>query len=113
MSDDRFSSGLMAPLLKPAQTREEILALRDRLEAVGLQLNYEGTLVFSIHFEEQAGGNFIVSSQEAQTQFYTMLHKAQVEVTHEAAFYAANWYNGTDSVMSETTLDEFVKQIKG
>lgn len=113
MSENKITIGFMAELATPVgkHTTELWEATQDALyeSDTKLELNYEGTLVFSrdVHedaynFNMQLGVSGDIAGFISRCAFINLPVKPE---TIEPFF--AHWYNGSDSPMSDTTLAEF------
>ena len=115
MSSTVFSSGYMAPLTKPIGNYKQAgwEEFSEKLYEEGLQVNYEGTLVFSDTGRRNRNDDYLygfsVANVEELSKFYEILQKLGIEITHEIQFYACVWHDGTDSEMSDLTLEKFLK----
>lgn len=113
MSDNVLSYGVMAKLIKPVgkYKTKEWQDMDNKLdeELSGLQLNYEGTIIYNDlggYTESTYGINFIQSEQ--LQAFFEELQKAGIVADFESSkIYSCFWYNGADSYMSDITLKEF------
>ncbi len=115
MSNQVLSYGLMAPLLTPltksnTEQWEEVSARLAALEG-NLELNYEGTLVFSNHQRKDPDDTcgIVFVKPVLHSMFFKALGLANLPITHEVQSYSCSWYNGSDSDMSMLTLEEFIK----
>lgn len=111
MSENVHDYGYMAPLLTPIgdYKTEEWEVFQERIEEFGLEVNYEGTLIYSAQRGNDYGCGIVLDNKELLSEFLKDADKAEVAVViHEAAFYSCVWYNGTDSDMSELKLESFL-----
>lgn len=111
MSENVMSVGFMAPLITPlVKGSEELEILQDRLyEESTLQINYEGTIVFSAEDSDMYGLRFGKTLQ--YDDFLKEVADMGLAVDElRVASYTCLWYNGVDSDMSMLTIDEFNKR---
>lgn len=111
MSDNVMSVGFMAPLITPLVKRsEELELLRERLwGGSDLEINYEGTLVYSAENNDVYGLHF--GTQATVLDFLKQLDEMGLSVdTSRIVFYTCLWYDGSYSDMSMLTLEEFTEQ---
>lgn len=107
MSDYELSHGFMV-ILKNSILKELVSDVGEALERrSNLSVNYEGTLIYS---DNGNGPNEGIQffSKRSWSEFIKELMRMKVEVKPDSAkIYSSFWYNGADSYMSETTLEEF------
>lgn len=111
MSDNVMSTGFFAILSNPIEDEEEREELGERLYDEGsLHLNYEGTLVFSDERSDGYGINFAGNGNVRG--FIDEVETAGLEIVKGSVLaYSCYWYNGTDSDMSELTLERYRKEL--
>lgn len=109
MSENVFSKGYMAPLVNSMTSTEvELFNEMAYKEGVDLQVNYEGTLIYSNDQTDDPGIAF--SSAGMYKDFHNTVNATKCQITHEASFYSCCWYNGSDSHMATLTLNEFLEK---
>lgn len=112
MSDNQITLGYMAELTQPVgdSSTEAWEAMQERLQATtNLQLNYDGTIVFSKIVQDVAY-NFDLKllQQGAGTEFIKDCATAVLSIDAGGMRpFFSHWYNGADSPMSTITLAEF------
>lgn len=113
MSDNRFTTGWMAELVEPI-SKESRDFVSGQLDKIGVGLNYEGTLVYSIIEDEDLNLSFGVtfpSCYEAggESLFNAVWNQGFGVVRGSVRFFVDIWYDGTDSTHSCITKEEFRK----
>lgn len=117
MSENMITSGFMAELVTPVgkHTTEEWEAAQEALyeSDTNLELNYEGTLVFSRDVHQPSYDFSIQLGTPDPTSyegFKTRCNFINVPVKPDTVQpYICQWYNGADSPMSDMTLARFLK----
>lgn len=111
MSCDVMSRGIIMPLISPVKDREE---LTEKLYEEGscLQINYEGTLVYSDEGgqREDAYGLHIGVPNPSGAMMAELRKYGLKAVTTQARPYHCLWYNGADSDMNMLTKEEFLRK---
>lgn len=112
MSDNVLSWGWMIPLNRKLSSveREE---LNEELydNGDGIRINYEGTIAYIDNGENNGYGIFFNDPKTLDTSDFDILRTYDLSVDFEKAkFYVCHWYNGADSDMDMTTLEEFLSQ---
>lgn len=116
MSENKITMGFIAELLTPVgdhstetwEEKQEALYAADSK----LELNYEGTLLFSTDFDKPvydfSGMHFGKPKKEAEAGFVSRCALVGLPVKLDSVQpYFSHWYNGADSPMSMLTLAEF------
>lgn len=108
MSDNKITLGLVAPLLVPL-TDEQREALWEKLDSLNLDINYEGTLIFSRDKDvESYNFDICVGNPANPDDFKDLCTKNGFAIAYwDTQPYFAHWYNGSDSPMSVMTLEQF------
>lgn len=114
MSDNRFTLGWIGELDTPL-TAEEQEAVNDRLynEGVGLEVNYEGTLLIMTTKDERLDEGFGLHVLQRGTEsdlFVLGAKHDQPVVFSSIRPFIDLWYDGADSTHSTLTLKEFREQ---
>lgn len=115
MSRNVLSYGCMAPLLMPlGDYREDAHEIvNNTLNQYNMELNYEGTLVFSQEKGDEHG-DIVLSNPNFREDFLNKLKQIGLLVNEDLIqFYTAYWYNGSDSYMSDMTIAKFNKSLGG
>lgn len=113
MSDNKISIGFMAELTQPIgdHNTEAWQELTERLETTnsGLELNYDGTLVFSKETDDYAYQvDMVVVPRGGDSRLIELCNAAKLDIDGGGAkAYSCHWHNGSDSPMSTMTLAEF------
>ena len=113
MSENVASSGFFAILKTPfnedaREEKEEILYDND----TELSLNYEGTLVFSDVRGEEYGLHIGSANTGDKQAFIDKCKENGLEIDEESIRpYNCIWYNGSDSDMSDLTLEKYQKHL--
>lgn len=111
MSENVTSTGLFGKLITPIDRDDSFEAIEELYDTYNLNINYEGTLVFSDEPQSEPGIFFGSASNDAVSEFISDCQKAGFPVIPESVRpYTCTWYNGSDSDMSELTVDEFDKR---
>ena len=112
MSENVFSSGYMAPILN----KVDRYALSEELyDKSVLQINYEGSLVFSDGTESKNFYGIRFDKEESYSidDFVKECEDNGISVYKEdVRHYTCYWYNGVDSDMSCLKLAEFYEMTK-
>lgn len=120
MSDYQLSYGIIAQLLHPITDRYELEEVINVLaEDSNLQLNYEGTLIYSDHSNgdqiDHSNGDeidqLIIASDKYIQSFHLQIQQFSIQVIPPLEFYSCVWYNGSDSPMSMITRRKFLQNL--
>jgi len=107
MSDNVQSQGYFGKLKTPVGEEgcSEWDSLYEALQAQGLYLNYEGTLVYSDEQSNAYDDALIFAKPFGASKFR---NKCEVlgHFVDPVKHYSCVWYNGSDSPMSTATLEE-------
>lgn len=111
MSSQRVTYGLVA-VLKTALNNEKREDLYDILSDAGLQISYDGKLVFMHAFNgDPWDAEFVCGKKQfgSKKKFKKLCTEHDLEIDSETidVFYA-NWYDGCDSPMAMMTIEEFL-----
>lgn len=108
MSENKITIGLVAPLLVP-MSDEQREGLWSKLDSLNLDVNYEGTLIFSKEKDVESYDFDICVGNPANPDDFTELCQKEgfPILSHDVQPYFAHWYNGSDSPMSTMTLEQF------
>lgn len=112
MSENVLSYGVMAALVQPVGDLHtaEWAEFQERIAKYGLDINYEGTLIYSDKSAEF--GEMMFTNSDDFDEFFDDLKMLEINVIFESSkIYATSWYNGADSSMSECTLEQFNKEF--
>lgn len=107
MSENVTSVGVMVPLITPITDELELEELGEKWydEGSGVQINYQGTLLYTSETGDEYGIHFGAPGAVDQPDEWPLpVHRGM------ARPYRCNWYNGTDSDMSMLTLEQFIKE---
>lgn len=116
MSEDVLSKGFMVVLATPVMnySSEEREALQEKLDRIcSLEVNDEGTLVYSREDSEDAYGIHFADDRDTTKKSITTFAAACTEMGLEIQIdtlraYNCVWYNGSDSDMALMTKEEFL-----
>lgn len=114
MSENVTSFGVMVPLVKPVgdYRTENHESFSDWLDEIGLQLNYEGTLLFSEQRDKDGGCGIFFSNTEYRNNVMALCAENGIKIHEDQMqFFVSNWYNGADSHQSEMTLEKFNESL--
>lgn len=112
MSDYQLSYGIIAQLLHPITDRYELEEVINVLaEDSNLQLNYEGTLIYSDHSNGDEIDQLIIASDKYIQSFHLQIQQFSIQVIPPLEFYSCVWYNGSDSPMSMITRRKFLQNL--
>jgi hypothetical protein len=115
MSEQKITIGLMGSLVKPIPDghRNPLWDdIQDRLNKVDLEINYEGTLIYSLEIHKDAYDfdGLSIGNPANPDDFVRLCADQLMPVSpHTVEPYFAHWYNGADSPMSTLELEEFMK----
>lgn len=113
MSENVNSHGFMAVLVKPV-SEEDYKDVAERLyeEDKNLEINYDGTLVFTNHCDgSEYGISFGNFNPTGRQEFIELCKASGLEVNANTVKpYTCTWYNGSDSDMSCLTKETFLEQ---
>ena len=114
MSRNVISYGAMAPITAPTGDlhTDAWSARSEFLLRYNLYINYEGTLIFSDRGQngEEVAGLWLMPD-DILHDFLNACGEAGIQIDDELIVpYAAVWYNGADSYMSDLTLEKFCDQ---
>lgn len=113
MSENMITFGLMAELEVPV-AKEARDFVSERMDEVGLGLNYEGTLIYSTTFHKSLHEGFDIHFPSVINPD-TLYNKAwnlgfAVKQNTITPFFDL-WYNGTDSNHADITLEQFRAKV--
>jgi hypothetical protein len=111
MSKDIMSFGVMALLASPLTTKTEREIVMNLLDNDGsiLKINYEGTIVYSDHYDARDDNYGIkILNEDLVRRFHDELQKYKLNIIfHYSRPYHCLWYNGSDSDMSILKREQF------
>lgn len=110
MSENVLSSGFMAPLLVPVDYEEVSEDLYHNSSEL-LQINYEGTILFSDTRDDYPYGLFFEDHKmNGVKNFIREADRLGFNIDQtNIRRYRCIWYNGVDSDMDTLKLDDFLR----
>lgn len=114
MSENVTSFGVMVPLVKPVgdYRTENHESFSEWLDEIGLQLNYEGTLLFSEQRDRDGGCGIFFSETKHRDRLIKLCNENDIHIINsQIQFFVSNWYNGANSHQSEMTLEKFNESL--
>ena len=109
MSGYVLSTGFIAILANPVN-EEDWEDISDSLGEAGLQLNYDGNLVFSETTKPARGIVFNAQNnhEQAENEFIASLKKIGLEIIESSQMpYTSIWYDGAESDMTALTIEKY------
>ena len=117
MSDTVMSTGFFA-VLKTTLNQEDRDEKSELMydENSDLQINYDGTLVYSDTRSDNYYGLVINTgrkpSGDGQAEFIIECERMNLDIDESTIrSYACTWYNGCDSDMAMLSLEKYMKEI--
>jgi len=114
MSDNVMSSGLFAVLKTPVLDASDLEELSETMWNAKsfVQINNEGTLLYTETRGSEYGIRFSIHSEIDSSQFQSEAMKHGLEIDLSTVLpYSCYWYNGSNSDMSAMTLERYKKEL--
>lgn len=114
MSENVISVGCMAKLKNPVGSYKEDMweDFSDMLYEHNLILNYDGNIVFTDTHCNSYDFSFKFIDDNMKNEFIKTCSENGIDIDIEnVKIYVSQWYNGTDSYMSDITLEQFNKGL--
>lgn len=112
MSENILSIGCMAKLQTPIGNYQGDMweDFSEMLNDINLYVNYEGTIVYSSSDLPLYDFEFSFIDQKIKKDFIKLCLDNGIDInTENVKVYVGHWYDGSDTVMSDTTIEEFNK----
>lgn len=107
MSENVLSHGIFLKITNGPLNYEEISDILYDKKSIW-NINYEGTLLYSDDSDGEAYGIQFHRKNVIDKEDIKILNDLGIEFDESSALaYSCVWYNGTDSDMSEVTLEEY------